>query len=59
MTQNNDENKSEGFGDTVSKFIKKITGGKVKECAPCKKRKEALNKMIQYKKSQRKNDERN
>jgi hypothetical protein len=44
-----EEEKSKGFGDTVSKFINKATLGKVKECEPCKKRKEALNKMFPYK----------
>ena len=39
---------SKGFGDTVSKFIKKVSGGKIKECVPCKKRKERLNKMLPY-----------
>jgi len=44
-----EEEKSKGFGDTISKFINKATLGKVKECEPCKKRKEALNKMFPYK----------
>ena len=42
--------KSKGLGDTVSKLIKKISGGRVKECEPCRKRKEALNKKFSYKK---------
>ena len=42
-------NKSKGFGDTVSKFIKKATFGKVEECDSCKKRKEMLNKLFPYK----------
>ena len=42
--------KSKGLGDTVSKIIKKVSGGKVKECEPCRKRKEALNKKFPYKK---------
>ena len=45
--------KSKGVGDTVSKVIKKVSGGKIKECGPCKKRKELLNKMFPYKKRQR------
>ena len=40
---------SEGLGDTISKFIKSVTRGKIKECEPCKKRREALNKMFPYK----------
>ena len=43
------EKKSKGLGDTISKVINKATLGKVKECEPCKKRKEALNKMFPYK----------
>ena len=31
---------SKGLGDTVSKAIKKMTGGKIEECDSCKKRKE-------------------
>ena len=46
---NKDNNKSKGVGDTVSKIIKNITKGKVKECEPCKKRKAKLNKMFPYK----------
>jgi len=45
---NKDNSKSKGIGDTVSKIIKKITLGKVEECEPCKKRKEALNKKFPY-----------
>ena len=47
---NNNDNTSKGVGDTVSKIIKMLSGGKVKECEPCKKRKEALNKKFPYKK---------
>ena len=46
---------SKGLGDTVSKIIKKVSGGKIKECDDCKKRKELLNKLFKYKK---KKDER-
>ena len=42
-------NKSQGLGDTVSKMIKKVSGGRVKECAPCAKRREKLNRMFPYK----------
>jgi len=41
--------KSQGLGDTVEKTIKKITGGKVKTCGGCRKRRDALNKMFPYK----------
>jgi hypothetical protein len=37
-----------GFGDTVSRAIDTITGGKIKECGGCKKRKDYLNKVIPY-----------
>jgi hypothetical protein len=40
---------STGFGDTVKKIISKVTGGKVKQCGGCKKRQEALNKLVPYK----------
>ncbi|MBC8442738.1 MAG: hypothetical protein H8D80_00970 [Proteobacteria bacterium] len=43
-----DNKQSKGLGDTVSKFIKKATGGKVKECESCKKRREELNKKFPY-----------
>jgi len=48
--------KSMGFGDTVAKAIKKATFGKVKECEPCRKRKEALNKIFPYKNKDNNND---
>lgn len=48
--------KSMGFGDTVAKAIKKATFGKIKECEPCKKRKEALNKIFPYKNKDENND---
>lgn len=41
--------KSRGLGDTVKNVIDKLTGGKVKQCGGCKKRQEALNKIIPYK----------
>jgi hypothetical protein len=44
-----DAMKSRGLGDTVSKTIKKLSGGKVKECEACKKRKEKWNKLFPYK----------
>tara|TARA_R110002020_G_scaffold126130_1_gene283827 strand:+ start:438 stop:665 length:228 start_codon:yes stop_codon:yes gene_type:complete len=42
-------NESMGFGDTISKLINKMSMGKIKECEPCRKRKEKLNKMLPYK----------
>ena len=47
---------SKGLGDTVSKAIKKMTGGKIEECDSCKKRKEMLNKLFPYKNKEDKND---
>ena len=41
---------SKGLGDTVEKVIKKVTGGKVKTCGKCKKRRDVLNKAFPYKK---------
>ena len=43
------KNASKGLGDTVEKTIKKVTRGKVKPCPGCKKRRDALNKLIPYK----------
>ena len=37
-----------GLGDTVSRAINSITGGKIKECGGWQKRKEYLNKKIPY-----------
>tara|TARA_R100000700_G_C3161777_1_gene137695 strand:+ start:355 stop:555 length:201 start_codon:yes stop_codon:yes gene_type:complete len=42
--------KSIGLGDSVAKFIKAATLGKVKPCGKCQKRREALNKKFPYKK---------
>ena len=53
MTKNKNK-KSKGLGDTVSKIIKKVSGGKIKECDDCKKRKERLNKLFPYKDDQNK-----
>ena len=47
------EGPSRGLGDTVKNVISKATGGKVKPCAPCQKRREALNKMMVYKKKEK------
>ena len=41
-------NKSRGLGDTIKKVIDKVTFGKVKQCGGCKKRREAMNKILPY-----------
>ena len=51
------EEKSKGLGDSVSKIIKKVSAGKIKECDSCKKRKEMLNKLFPYKKKEKENNE--
>ena len=37
-----------GLGDAVSKIIKTVTGGKVKECGGCTARKAWLNRKVPY-----------
>tara|TARA_R100000655_G_scaffold108853_2_gene161766 strand:- start:50 stop:304 length:255 start_codon:yes stop_codon:yes gene_type:complete len=49
VCKKNTHKPSKGLGDTVEKVIKALTKGKVKPCGGCKKRKEALNKMMPYK----------
>jgi hypothetical protein len=39
---------SRGLGDTVSKVIKAVTLGTVKECGGCARRRAALNKLLPY-----------
>ena len=41
--------KSTGFGDTVSKAIKTVSGGRIQECGGCTRRKKMLNRLIPYK----------
>ena len=41
--------RSKGLGDTVKKAIDTVTRGKIKPCNGCKKRQEALNKVMPYK----------
>ena len=55
-TFNNKKKQSKGLGDSVSKVIKKVTGGKIEECDSCKKRKEMLNKLFPYKNKENKDD---
>ena len=42
-----------GLGDTVSRVIKKVTRGKIKECGGCQKRRDILNKVVPYKRGDR------
>ena len=37
-----------GLGDTVSRVIKKVSKGKIKECGGCQKRRDILNRMVPY-----------
>lgn len=39
---------NKGLGDTVSNVIKKVSGGRVKECGGCSKRREWLNDKVSY-----------
>ena len=41
-------NHDKGIGDTFSRAISSLTGGRIKECGGCQKRKEYLNKKIPY-----------
>ena len=40
-----------GLGDTVSNVIKKVSGGKIRECGGCSKRREWLNDKIPYRRN--------
>ena len=37
-----------GLGDSVSSFIKKASGDRIKECGGCGKRREWLNDKVSY-----------
>ena len=39
---------NKGLGDTVSNVIKKVSGGRIKECGGCSKRREWLNNKVSY-----------
>jgi len=39
---------SKGLGDTISALVESISRGKIRECGGCKKRKEWLNRKVQY-----------
>tara|TARA_Y100001973_G_C5184556_1_gene326963 strand:+ start:1354 stop:1686 length:333 start_codon:yes stop_codon:yes gene_type:complete len=43
--------KQNGLGSRIERAINKVTGGKVKSCSGCKKRRDALNKMFPGKKN--------
>ncbi len=40
-----------GIGDTVERTINKVSGGRVKSCGGCKKRRDFLNEYFPYGKS--------
>jgi len=42
------KNIDKGIGDTISRAIKTISRGTIKECNGCIKRKETLNKILPY-----------
>ena len=44
-------NMDKGLGDTVSNAIKKVSGGKIKECGGCSKRRDWLNDKFSYRRS--------
>ena len=39
---------NKGLGDTVSNAIKKVSGGRIKECGGCSKRRDWLNDKLRY-----------
>ena len=42
---------NKGLGDTVSNAIKKVSGGRVKECGGCSKRRDWLNDKVPYRRN--------
>ena len=42
---------NKGLGDTVSNVIKKVSGGRIKECGGCSKRRDWLNEKVSYRRS--------
>ncbi len=40
---------SRGFGDSVAKVIKTVSGGRIKPCGGCQKRRQKLNEIFPYK----------
>jgi hypothetical protein len=45
-----------GLGSTIERLIKKITGGKVKTCGGCGRRRDKLNKIFPYNNNNDNND---
>ena len=41
-------NYNKGLGDTISNVIKKVSGGRIKECGGCSERREWLNDKVSY-----------
>jgi hypothetical protein len=41
-------NYNKGLGDTISNVIKKVSGGRIKECGGCGERREWLNDKVSY-----------
>ena len=39
---------SRGLGDTIAKAIKYVSGGRIKPCGGCNKRRVKLNKLVPY-----------
>jgi hypothetical protein len=46
-----EEKMNKGLGDTVSSTIKKVSGGRIKECGGCSKRRDWLNDKFSYRRS--------
>ena len=42
---------NKGLGDMVSSAIKKGSGGRIKECGGCSKRRDWLNEKVSYRRS--------
>ena len=43
-----EEIRDAGLGDTIERGIQRLTRGKVKPCEGCKKRRDALNRLMPY-----------
>ena len=46
-----EEKMNKGLGDTVSSAIKKVSGGRIKECGGCSKRRDWLNDKVPYRRN--------
>ena len=42
------EGPDRGLGDWVARTLKQVTGGRLKSCAGCKRRKVAVNRLVSY-----------